>query len=484
MDRNLVALKPALVWKHFAEIVRIPRPSSHEEKIRRYILDFARAQGLESKEDAAHNVYVRKPASKGMEDRKGVILQAHLDMVPQKNNDKEFDFTKDPIDAYIDGGWVTADGTTLGADNGIGVAAILAVLEDRTLKHGPLEALFTATEETGMDGANGLEKGLLHGDILLNLDSEEEGELYLGCAGGARLTLTFDPAFQMAPAGMAGVRCTVGGMAGGHSGCNIADRRGNAIRLLARLLERSPELLVAAFDGGSCDNAIPREASVCGALPADGVEPFRARAAAFAREAAGEFDAPPEFRIEVEAAPLPERVWTGEFRDRVLGALTGCPDGVVAFDSALGVVRTSSNLASVRSEGARLVVATSQRSQVDAKRAALTEAVAERFRAAGATAAVSHAYPGWEPRPDSRLFSTAAALYRELFGKQPEPKVIHAGLECGILSGINPKLELLSFGPTLENPHSPGERLDIASVGRFWRFLRELIVRLQASPQP
>ena len=177
MDRNLVALKPALVWKHFAEIVRIPRPSSHEEKIRRYILDFARAQGLESKEDAAHNVYVRKPASKGMEDRKGVILQAHLDMVPQKNNDKEFDFTKDPIDAYIDGGWVTADGTTLGADNGIGVAAILAVLEDRTLKHGPLEALFTATEETGMDGANGLEKGLLHGDILLNLDSEEEGEL-------------------------------------------------------------------------------------------------------------------------------------------------------------------------------------------------------------------------------------------------------------------------------------------------------------------
>ena len=190
MDRNLVALKPALVWKHFAEIVRIPRPSSHEEKIRRYILDFARAQGLESKEDAAHNVYVRKPASKGMEDRKGVILQAHLDMVPQKNNDKEFDFTKDPIDAYIDGGWVTADGTTLGADNGIGAAAILAVLEDKTLKHGPLEALFTATEETGMDGANGLEKGLLHGDILLNLDSEEEGELYVGCVTSRSIILT------------------------------------------------------------------------------------------------------------------------------------------------------------------------------------------------------------------------------------------------------------------------------------------------------
>ena len=296
--------------------------------------------------------------------------------------------------------------------------------------------------------------------------------------------LAFDAAFRPGAAGMTGVRCTVGGMAGGHSGCNIADRRGNAIRLLARLLERSPELLVASFDGGTCDNAIPREAAVCGALPADGVEPFRTRAEAFAREAAGEFDAPPEFRIEVESAPLPERVWTEEFRDRMLDALTGCPDGPTAFDSALGVVRTSSNLAAVRSEGERLVVATSQRSQIDAERAALTEAIAQRFRAAGGAAAVSHAYPGWEPRLDSRLFSTAASLYRELFGKRPEPKVIHAGLECGILSGINPKLEILSFGPTLENPHSPGERLDIASVGRFWRFLRELISRLQSSPRP
>ena len=262
MDRNLVALKPALVWKHFAEIVRIPRPSSHEEKIRRYILDFARAQGLESKEDAAHNVYVRKPASKGMEDRKGVILQAHLDMVPQKNNDKEFDFTKDPIDAYIDGGWVTADGTTLGADNGIGVAAILAVLEDRTLKHGPLEALFTATEETGMDGANGLEKGLLHGDILLNLDSEEEGELYVGCAGGLDANMTFGYKAEPTPAGgYTAAKISVKGLKGGHSGIQIVCQRANANKVLFRFLNAAPcDVLLASVDGGGLRNAIPREA--------------------------------------------------------------------------------------------------------------------------------------------------------------------------------------------------------------------------------
>ena len=272
MDRNLVALKPALVWKHFAEIVRIPRPSSHEEKIRRYILDFARAQGLESKEDAAHNVYVRKPASKGMEDRKGVILQAHLDMVPQKNNDKEFDFTKDPIDAYIDGGWVTADGTTLGADNGIGVAAILAVLEDRTLKHGPLEALFTATEETGMDGANGLEKGLLHGDILLNLDSEEEGELYVGCAGGLDANMTFGYKAEPTPAGgYTAAKISVKGLKGGHSGIQIVCQRANANKVLFRFLNAAPcDVLLASVDGGGLRNAIPREAE---AVAPQGVKP-------------------------------------------------------------------------------------------------------------------------------------------------------------------------------------------------------------------
>ena len=270
MNRNLTALKPELVWKHFAEIVRIPRPSSHEERIRRYILDFAAAQGLEAREDAAHNVYVRKPATPGMEDRKGVILQAHLDMVPQKNNDKTFDFEKDPIDAYIDGEWVTADGTTLGADNGIGVASILAVLEDRTLCHGPLEALFTATEETGMDGAFGLEEGMLQGEILLNLDSEQEGELYVGCAGGLDANITFGYSEVATPAdGYAAARISVKGLKGGHSGIQIVCQRANANKLLFRLLNAAPcGLLLASVDGGGLRNAIPREAEATVLVPA------------------------------------------------------------------------------------------------------------------------------------------------------------------------------------------------------------------------
>lgn len=483
--KKLNSLSPAPVWEVFGKICSIPHPSGHEEALAEALAAAARERGLAVRRDAAGNLRIDRAAAPGFESAPAVLLQAHLDMVPQTAPGVKFDFLSDPIPPEIRGEWVVSGaGTTLGADNGIGVAAAVALLFDPSWRGGPLAGVFTVSEEVGLNGALALSPEMLEGTFLLNLDSEEEGELYLGCAGGARLTLTFDASFRAVPAGMAGVRCTVGGMAGGHSGCNIADRRGNAIRLLARLLESTPEFAPATFDGGSCDNAIPRDATATGALPAGGLESFRARAAAFAREAAGEFDAPPEFRIEVEAAPLPEQVWREEFRARLLGALANSPDGVVAFDSALGVVRTSSNLASVRSEGERLVVATSQRSQIDAERAALTEAIAERFRAAGATAAVSHTYPGWEPRLDSRLFSTAAALYRELFGRKPEPKVIHAGLECGILSGINPRLEILSFGPTLENPHSPGERLDIASVGRFWTFLRELILRLQASPRP
>lgn len=483
--KKLDTLSPASVWEIFELICSIPHPSGHEAALAEVLSAMARERGLAVRRDAAGNLRIDRAAAPGFESAPAVLLQAHLDMVPQTAPGVKFDFLTDPIPPEIRGEWVVSGaGTTLGSDNGIGVAAAVALLFDPAWRGGALAGVFTVSEEVGLNGALALSPEMLEGTCLLNLDSEEEGELYLGCAGGARLTLTFDAAFRPVPAGMTGVRCTVGGMAGGHSGCNIADRRGNAIRLLARLLKESPELQIASFDGGTCDNAIPREAVVSGALPAEMFESFRRRAEAFEREAAGEFDAPPEFRIEVESAPLPERVWQEPFRDRVLDALTGCPDGPTAFDSALGVVRTSSNLAAVRSEGERLVVATSQRSQIDAERAALTEAIAERFRAAGATASVSHAYPGWEPRLDSRLFSTAASLYRELFGRKPEPKVIHAGLECGILSGINPKLEILSFGPTLENPHSPGERLDIASVNRFWKFLRELILRLQSSPRP
>ena len=372
MDKNLTALKPALVWKHFARIADIPRPSHHEEKIRRYVLDCVRDMGLEHCEDEAHNIYVRKPATKGMEDRKGVILQAHLDMVPQKNNDKVFDFENDPIEAYIDGEWVTANGTTLGADNGIGAAAILAVLEDDTLVHGPLEALFTATEETGMDGAFGLKAGLLRGDILLNLDSETEGELYVGCAGGLDANIVFDYAETAVPAGdRAALRIEIKGLKGGHSGIQIGTQRGNANRLLFRFLReagKTRELLLASVDGGGLRNAI-------------------------------------------------------------------------------------------------------MRSSVNTEKAALGEALSAVFELAGARVELTGSYDGWNPDMNSPILKAMTESYRALYGTAPAVTAIHAGLECGIIGSKYPKLDMISFGPTICYPHSPDEKVEIASVAKFYDFL-------------
>ena len=341
MDKNLSALKPALVWKHFAQIVRIPRPSSHEEKIRKYVMDFAKSRGLECKEDAAHNVYVRKPASKGMEDRKGVILQAHLDMVPQKNNDKKFDFTKDPIDAYVDGEWVTADGTTLGADNGIGAAAILAVLEDDTLVHGPLEALFTATEETGMDGAFGLKKGLLRGDILLNLDSETEGELYVGCAGGLDANVTFKYAAEKTPArNYTAAKITVKGLKGGHSGIQIGCQRANANKVLFRFLNAasaSHDVLLCSVDGGGLRNAIPREAEAVVMVKTKEYEAFAKELKAYEKvvkaEYAGIEDA---VSVKIRECEAPAEMVAREVAEKLTKAVVGCPDGVQKMSKSYG----------------------------------------------------------------------------------------------------------------------------------------------------
>ena len=422
MDRNLAALEPALVWKHFAEIVRIPRPSHHEEAIRRYVLEFARGLGLEAREDEAHNVYVRKPASKGMENRKGVILQAHLDMVPQKNNDKTFDFEKDPIDAYADGGWVTADGTTLGADNGIGVASILAVLEDDTLAHGPLEALFTATEETGMDGAFGLRPGVLQGEILLNLDSEEEGELYVGCAGGLDANTTFRYAEEPTPAaGYVAAKISVRGLKGGHSGIQIVCQRANANKLLFRLLNAAPcPLLLCSVDGGGLRNAIPREA---------------------------------------EAVVL-------------LRAVAGCPDGVQRMSLSMpGLVQTSGNLARVVSDGSTVKMQCLLRSSVRSEKEALGEAIAAVFALAGGETELTGAYDGWNPDMKSPILKAMTASYEALYGRKPAVTAIHAGLECGIIGGKYPGLDMISFGPTIRYPHSPDEKVEIASVGKFYDFL-------------
>ena len=479
MDRNLKALKPALVWKHFAEIVRIPRPSSHEEQIRRYVLEVARGLGLEAREDEAHNVYVRKPATPGWENRKGVVLQAHLDMVPQKNNDKQFDFTKDPIDAYIDGEWVTADGTTLGADDGIGVAAILAVLEDNTLQHGPLEALFTATEETGMDGAFGLKGGLLQGDILLNLDSETEGELYVGCAGGLDANMLFDYAEVPTPTeGYSAVKVTVKGLKGGHSGIQIVCQRANANKLLFRFLNEVPcEVLLASVDGGGLRNAIPREAEAVVLVPTEELGTFTEALAAYKEVVAAEY-AGIEDSIEMftEACGRPEGMMPAEMAGRLIRAVVACPDGVQKMSKAMeGLVQTSTNLARVVSDGRTVKLQCLLRSSVRSEKHALGEAIEALFALAGAQTELTGDYDGWNPNMESPILKAMTASYEHLFGRKPAVTAIHAGLECGIIGSNYPGLDMISFGPTICYPHSPDEKVEIASVVKFYDFLTDTL---------
>ena len=475
MNTDLTSLKPALVWKHFAAMTQIPRPSFHEEKIRRYVLDVARSLGLECREDAAHNVYVRKPASKGMENRAGVILQAHLDMVPQKNNDKKFDFLKDPIRAYVDGDWVTADGTTLGADNGIGAAAILAVLEDDTLEHGPLEALFTATEETGMAGAFGLKKGLLKGDILLNLDSETEGELYVGCAGGLDANIRFRSVPEPTPArNYTAATVAVKGLKGGHSGIQIVCQRANANKLLFRFLNAAPcDVLLASVDGGGLRNAIPREAEAVVLVETGDYDEFAAAVKAYEETVRAEY-AGIEDSVSVKVAEVgkPAEMLPKEVAGNLIKAVAACPDGVQRMSVAMpGLVQTSTNLARVVSDGRTVKLQCLLRSSVNTEKEALGESIAALFTLAGAKTELTGAYNGWNPDMESPILKAMTASYEALYGKKPAVTAIHAGLECGIIGSAYPGLDMISFGPTICYPHSPDEKVEIASVGKFYDFL-------------
>ena len=474
MNKDFSALAPALVWKHFAAICNIPHPSHHEEKIREYVVDFAKAQGLEYTVDEANNVYVRKPATAGMENRKGIVIQAHLDMVPQKNNDKVFDFENDPIEAYIDGEWVTANGTTLGADNGIGAAAILAVLEDKTLVHGPVEALFTATEETGMDGAFGLKGGLLQGDILLNLDSETEGELYVGCAGGLDANITLPYVAEAAPAGYTAYAVEVKGLKGGHSGIQIGYQRANANRELFRLLNASAcDLRLASVDGGGLRNAIPREATAVVLVANGDVATFEAEVAAFEKILIAEY-ANIEDSISVKAAVVttPAEVIPAEVATKLAKAVIGAPNGVVKMSVEMeGLVQTSSNLARVISDGQTVKIQCLLRSSVNSEKHALGAAIKGVFELAGATVELSGDYDGWKPNMESPILHTMLASYESLYGVKPAVMAIHAGLECGIIGGKYEGLDMISFGPTICFPHSPDEKVEIASVEKFYSFL-------------
>ena len=474
MDKNFSALAPALVWKHFAAICNIPHPSHHEEKIREYVVDFAKAQGLEYTVDEANNVYVRKPATAGMENRKGIVIQAHLDMVPQKNNDKVFDFENDPIEAYIDGEWVTANGTTLGADNGIGAAAILAILEDKTLVHGPVEALFTATEESGMDGAFGLKGGLLQGEILLNLDSETEGELYVGCAGGLDANITLPYVAEAAPAGYVAYAVEVKGLKGGHSGIQIGYQRANANRELFRLLDASAcDLRLATVDGGGLRNAIPREATAVVLVAEGDVATFEAEVAAFEKTLIAEF-ANIEDSISVKAAVVstPAEVIPAEVATKLAKAVIGAPNGVIKMSVEMeGLVQTSSNLARVVSDGQTVKIQCLLRSSVNSEKHALGAAIKGVFELAGATVELTGDYDGWKPNMESPILHTMLASYESLYGVKPAVMAIHAGLECGIIGGKYEGLDMISFGPTICFPHSPDEKVEIASVEKFYSFL-------------
>ena len=473
---TILQLAPQNVWKHFYSLTRIPRPSGHVEQVTEFLVNFGKRLGLESFVDEVGNVIIRKPATPGMENRKGVILQAHMDMVPQKNNDTAHDFTKDPIETYIEGDWVKAKGTTLGADNGLGVAAALAVLEAKDLKHGPLEVLITKDEETGMYGAFGLKKGTLRGDILLNLDSEEEGELYIGCAGGIDITAMLEYKEEAPAEGFVARKLTLKGLRGGHSGLEINEGRGNANKLLARVVH---DLLVefdcqlASFEGGNMRNAIPREAHAVLLFNREDMEGLDDYIKEYETQLNAEY-APIEsdISLKMEETDVPAAVVPEEIQDNMINVLMACQDGVMRMIPTVpDTVETSSNLAIVIIADGKAEVRILARSSCDTMKDFLADSLAACFSMAGMKVEFSGAYSGWQPNVNSPILQAMKLSYKEQFGVEPAVKVIHAGLECGIIGATYKNLDMISFGPTLRSPHSPDERAYSPAVAKFYDFL-------------
>ena len=480
MNQELLKLKPEIVWKNFVELTKIPRPSKHEEKIRQFMKNWADERGLENFEDEIGNVIVRKPATKGMENRKGIILQGHLDMVPQKNNDTEHDFENDPITAFVDGDWVTAKGTTLGADNGMGVAAAMAVLESKDIEHGPLEALMTIDEETGMTGAFNLKAGVLKGDILMNLDSEDEGELYIGCAGGIDLTATFKYKGKKAPKNSVAVKLTVTGLKGGHSGVDIPLQRGNANKIIFRFLEKAAKhhkTKLVSISGGDMRNAIPREAIAVVTMPKKELEGFKKCVKDFEALALSEIkEVDGGLKMLTEEVELPKKVIDNKIAKKLYQAINAVPHGAIRFiDGMNEVPETSTNLGIVKSEKGKIMVANLIRSSSDSSKEHLADAMKGLFKLAGAKVKLHGEYPGWKPDFKSPILAAMKTSYNEKYGKIPEVKIIHAGLECGVLGATYKNWDMISFGPTIRFPHSPDEKVNIESVGKFWDFLLETL---------
>lgn len=478
-------LQPALVWDMFDRITQVPRPSKKEEKIIAFLEEFAKDKGLKYKKDKTGNIVIYKQATSGREESPAVILQSHVDMVCEKNSDVTFDFDKDPIQTYVEDGWVRARGTTLGADCGIGMAAELAVLASDDVEHGPIEALFTVDEETGLTGAYGLADDMLTGKYLINLDSEDQGEIFIGCAGGKDTIAEFRYKREETPKSHVFFRVDVTGLSGGHSGDDIEKGRANSNKVLNRFLLYGAEefgLRLAYFDGGNLRNAIPREAYAVFAVPTKSVKEMIEYFETYVSDISGEYQyTEKDLDITISEMPGADGVMDVKTQFSLLNALCGLPNGVLAMSRSMpGLVETSTNLASVKfAEKNTIVVTTSQRSSIESAKDEAVASVSSVFTLAGAEVRNSDGYPGWTPNPDSELLAIAKGAYSRLFGSDPAIKAIHAGLECGLFLQKYPWLEMISVGPTMRGVHSPQERLEVDSVGKFWDFLKETLKEIR-----
>lgn len=473
-------LNPTPLWNYFHDITQIPHPSKKEAKLVEYMVAFGKKMGLETIVDKGGNVIIRKPATPGMENRKGIILQSHLDMVPQKNNDTAHDFDKDPIRTWIDGEWVKAKGTTLGADNGIGVAATMAVLAAKDLVHGQIEGLFTIDEEAGMGGAKNLEPGILTGKVMLNLDSEDEGELYVGCAGGINVSTSKDYRTVKTPGGMTAYKVLVRGLKGGHSGMDISLGRANSNKLMFRFMmqaEADYKIRLAEAAGGDLRNAIPREAHAVVCVDSSQNAAFESFVKNYEKMYRNEFsETEPDLSFTAEKTAMPAVVLDSADQYMIIRAVYVCPNGVMRMSASMpGLTETSSNLAIVKVEGGKFTTMSLTRSSVDSAKDAAAWKIAAVFHLIGAEVTLDGSYPGWKPDMNSAILKVMQDVYRKMYKVVPEIKAVHAGLECGIILGAYPGLDTISFGPTIRHPHSPDEKVHIESVGKFWDFLKETL---------
>ncbi len=477
---NIQELDPQIIWKNFHLLTQVPRPSGHLEKVQQFLLDWAKERGIEAFKDGAENIVMRKPATPGYENLQTAVLQAHMDMVPQKTDESSHQFETDPIETYIDGEWVKAKGTTLGADDGMGVAAIMAVLESQDVEHGPLEALITADEETCMYGVNHLAADTLKGDILLNIDNETMGEFVIGSAGGVNISASLGYKEQAPEAGDVAVKVVLKDLKGGHSGLEICEGRANANKLMARVVRQAiqdDDACLSSWKGGNMRNAIPRTAEVVLTIPADNLEDLKDLVAycktTFEAEYRGVEDT---ITLTVEPCELPAGIVPQEIQDNLVNAITACHDGVLRYIPSIpSVVETSSNLGIITIGEGKADVLILARSSNETMMEYIQEMQEACFSMAGMKVEYGGQYGAWQPNFDSPITATMVKVHKALFNEDAKVQVCHAGLECSIIGGVYPHMDLVSFGPTLRSPHTPNERCHIPSVAKFWTFLKALL---------